>query len=287
MTSNIIIENKLKEYNIQSKQDELNALKEIFQEIALGALSRTDFFKYAGFQGGTCLRILYGLPRFSEDLDFIFKKTNRQFVWEPLLSRIKTEFASYSLNLETKERQKADASIKTAFIKDDSFGQILNLSYQGSVSDMQKIQIKLEIDTDPPMGSEFESKYLDFPYPFSVSLQDLNSLFAGKCHALLCRVYTKGRDWFDFLWYVSRKTSLNLNFLQNALMQTGPWQDQILSINKDWVINELRAKIISINWEMARKDVERFLKPTEFENLKLWSTDLFLHYLEKLEHYLV
>lgn len=286
MSINVIIENKLKEYNIQSKQDEINALKEIFQEIVLCALSRTDFFKYAGFQGGTCLRILYGLPRFSEDLDFILKAPNAHFAWTPLLHSIQTEFLSYNLNLEAKERNSANAAIKTAFLKEDSFGKILNLSYKRNVSDIQKIQIKLEIDTNPALGSEFESQYLDFPFPFTISLQSFPSLFSGKCHALLCRAYTKGRDWFDFIWYVSRKTSLNYVFLQNALIQTGPWKNQNITIDKTWLIKNLKEKILSTDWNSAKKDVENFLRPAELQSINIWSQNFFLNYLNRLEGYL-
>jgi predicted nucleotidyltransferase component of viral defense system len=282
MNNDKIIERRLLQYEIQTKQDELNALKEIFQEIALSALSRTDFFKQAGFQGGTCLRVLYGLQRFSEDLDFILLSQNPTFDWDPFLNRIQEEFRSYNLNLESKDRSKTTGPVKKVFIKEDSFGQILNLTYARDRSDIQKIQIKLEIDTHPPTGSDFESKFLDFPYPYSITLQDLKSLFAGKCHALLCRTYTKGRDWFDFVWYASQRTKLNYVFLQNALHQTGPWQGKKVDVNKEWVAESLKDKILATDWETAKKDVEKFLKPRELESLKLWGKEFFLSCLEKI-----
>lgn len=281
-----IIESRLKQYPIQSKQDETNALKEIFQEIALAALSRSDFFKQAAFQGGTCLRILYGLPRFSEDLDFILQEPNTSFTWAPYLEKIHSEFASYNLSLEIQDRSKVNNNIKKAFIKKDSFGQILNLAYKRNTADFQKIQIKLEIDINPPTGSLFDRNFLDFPFPFSLTLQDLPSLFTGKCHALLCRAYTKGRDWFDFIWYVSQKIKLNYPFFQEGLNQSGPFQNQNLVINKDWIIRELKNKVISIDWESARNDVSSFIKVQELDSLKLWSQDFFIHMVEKLEKYL-
>ena len=121
MKENTIIESRLKQYAIQSKQDELNTLKEIFQEIALSALARSDFFKIASFQGGTCLRILYGLPRFSEDLDFILLKPASEFQWDFYLEKIRAEFVSYDLKLETKERFVLKSTVKTAFLKEDFF----------------------------------------------------------------------------------------------------------------------------------------------------------------------
>lgn len=286
MIENKIIENKLALYNIKSMQDETNALKEIFQEIALSALARTDFFLQTGFQGGTCLRIIYGLQRFSEDLDFLLAEPNFSFDWKPYLDKIQEEFSNYNLNLAVTDRSKVDNSVKKAFIKEDSFGQILKLTYKRNISDIQKVQIKLEIDINPPNGSEFETKFLDFPYPYSITLQELKSLFAGKCHALLCRTYTKGRDWFDFIWYVSRKTAINYNFLENALHQTGPWEGKNISINRQWIIENFENKIINTDWESAQKDVARFLKVEEFEGLKIWNQNFFLAMLGKLENYL-
>lgn len=286
MKENTIIESRLQQYTIQSKQDELNALKEIFQEIALSALARTDFFRSACFQGGTCLRIMYGLSRFSEDLDFILLKPNLAFHWEPYLKKIRHEFASYDLKLETSDRSSLTSHVKKAFLKEDSFGQILNLNYERNIADTRKIQIKLEIDINSPWGSQSEVKFLAFPYPFSLSLQDLESLFSGKCHALLCRPYAKGRDWFDFIWYVSRKTKLNYFFLSSALQQTGPWSRGDLKIDKKWIIDQLRIKILSMDWGAVKNDVVRFLKPKEAQNLRLWDKNFFMHMLEKMESYL-
>lgn len=280
-----IIENRLKDYDIRSKQDELNAIKEIMQEIALAGLFRSDFFKHAAFQGGTCLRILYGLNRFSEDLDFILLQSDPQFEWQIFLKNVQLEFETYGMNLELKDRSMVDSIVKMAFIKEDSFGKLLTLTYPRSRSDVQKIQIKLEVDTDPPAGSTFDVKYIDFPYPFSVTLQDKQSLFSGKLHAMLCREYVKGRDWFDFVWYVSQKTPINYVFLENALFQKGPWQGKTLSVEKAWIIKELKQKIMSMDWEKVKQDVIRFLRPRELESLALWNTTFFLSYLEKLEKY--
>lgn len=281
-----IIENRLKQYNIHSKQDELNAVKEIMQEIALAALARTNFFRQAAFQGGTCLRILYGLSRFSEDLDFIVLNTVHPFEWKPFLEKMQFEFETYGLHLEIQDRSTVDNAVKKAFIKEDSFGKLLTLMYPRSVSDIQKIQIKLEIDTNPPLGSQVEVKYVDFPYPFSVTVQEPATLFAGKCHAMLCREYVKGRDWFDFIWYVSQKTPINYLFLKNGLVQSGVWKNEMLSVTKDWVIEALNTKIKSIDWDGAKQDVMRFLRPRELESLMLWGVPFFLQAVEKLAAYL-
>ena len=265
-----IIEDRIREYKPASKRDELHAFKEIAQEITLLALSRAEFFKQGAFQGGTALRIVYGLARFSEDLDFILFQPNPQFVWQPYLNEIKLEFESWGFSLQVQDRSETN-------------GKVLRLMYSRNVSDVQIVQIKVEIDTNPPVGSDFEAKLLEFPTPYSIVVQTPGSLFAGKLHALLAREYIKGRDWYDFIWYVSRGTPINYPLLTQALLQQGPWaKEKNLDINRQWICQELTKKVHSIPWEQARRDVEAFLKPRELESLKLWSTAFFEHFIEKI-----
>jgi len=271
-----IIEERIREYNPTGKEEELNAFKEIAQEIVLSGLSRADFFKYAAFQGGTCLRIVHGLNRFSEDLDFVLFQPNLDFKWNQFFHEIDLEFSGYGLRLEVKDRSKAEDTVKKAFLKEHSFGQVLKLIYERTRSDVQVVNIKLEIDTNPPAGSHFETKIIRFPEPFSIVVQDLPSLFAGKIHALLCRDYIKGRDWFDFVWYTSKKIEVNLSNLQNALIQQGPWKGTDLSINKNWVDEQLRKKIENIDWNIAKRDVQPFLRGRQLRTLDLWSKDFFM-----------
>jgi hypothetical protein len=281
-----IIENKLNEYKPKTKQEEFNALKEICQEIALCGLSRSSFFKKGAFQGGTCLRILYGLKRFSEDLDFILLKPEKNFSWQQYLKSIELEFISFGLNLEILDRSEIEGAIKRAFLKENSFIKILKLKHSYLPSDKQAIKIKLEIDINPPQGSFYETHYLDYPYPFSVLCQDMPSLFASKCHSLLCRKYIKGRDWFDFLWYISKKSQINYKFLTNALFQEGPFKGQKLPIDKKWIIHNLHNKIDEIDWKIVRLDIEAFLKPQDHKYIESWNKDLFFSMLKKLETYL-
>ncbi len=278
-----VIEDRIRAYNPISKHDELNAFKEISQEIALLALSRAEFFKHAAFQGDTCLQIVYGLPRFSEDLDFILLKPNPQFIWQQYLNEIKLEFDSWGFSLQIKDRSEVNNSVKKAFLKENSFGKVLQLMYTREQSDAQTIQIKVEIDTNPPLGSDFDSKLIEFPTPYSIQAQSLPSLFAGKLHALLCRKYVKGRDWYDFIWYITKNTPINYTFLKQALLQQGPWtHEQNMIVDRQWICEELTKKVNSIDWEQARRDVEVFLKPRELESLKLWSPYFFAHFIEKI-----
>jgi predicted nucleotidyltransferase component of viral defense system len=277
-----IIEERLKEYNPRSPRDELNALKEITQEIALSALARANFFNKAAFQGGSCLRIVHGLNRFSEDLDFILFKPDRAFMWEPFLKALQLECKLYSLDFDIIDRSQADRAVKMAFLKESSLGKVFVFTHPRGVSDKQIIKIKLEIDTNPPAGSNFEKSFINFPYSFSIVSQDLPSLFAGKCHALLCRPFIKGRDWFDFVWYVSKKVVPNYAHLTHAIDQEGPWKNQNITVTKGWLIEALTEKIETIDWVYAKHDAENFLREQEREGLNVWGKEFFLAMVKKL-----
>ena len=277
-----MIQDRLDGYGCQSTLEQEQALREITQEIVLAALGRTDFFQKAGLQGGTCLRIFHGMNRFSEDLDFALQKQDRSFTLKPYLDDLAKELRAYGYGLELDDRSKVDQAVRMAFVKDDSLGNLLRLNYKPATGPLRKLRIKLEADTNPPAGATFETKYLDFPFPSAVCVFDLPSLFAGKLHALLCREYLKGRDWFDFLWYTARKTPVNYVLLSSALDQMGLWQGQRMRVDRTWCIQQLRARIEASNWKQARDDVRRFVKPNELPSLDLWGQELFLAQTDKL-----
>jgi predicted nucleotidyltransferase component of viral defense system len=276
------IQKRLDGYGATNSVEEGQATKEIIQEVALYALWRAGFFEVAAFQGGTSLRILHALPRFSEDLDFMLKEPDPAFDWSGYLVQLLACFGEYGLKSEALSKGRMEQRIKKAVIKDSSLTSQLNLSfYQGHAG--QKINIKLEIDVEPPAESGYEYTYLDFPTDFEVCHQDLSSNFALKIHALLCRGYLKGRDWYDFNWYIKQGVSPNLPHLKNALVQYGPWQGQgDLAVDRAWLTAVLQEKITGIDWAEATGDVERFLKPAEAQSLSLWSTRFFSAKLEQL-----
>lgn len=277
-----IIQEKLAAYQCVSLQEETHALKEITQELVLASLARSGFFKAAAFQGGTCLRILYGLDRFSEDLDFILQNPDAEFSFAPYLKPLQDEFQAYGYHLNVDDRSSLDGAVKKVFLKDESIGKVLSLEFKRPRQNPLPIKVKLEVDTRPPEGSAFEQRILDFPFPFAIIVQDRPSLFAGKCHALLCRDYVKGRDWYDFVWYVGRKTTINFNFLSQAIFQTGPWKGQSLSMDKAWFLSAMETNVKGIDWNAAKADVQRFLRPAQLPVLDLWSTEFFLDRLAKL-----
>lgn len=278
----VMVEEKLKSYRASSEIEEIQALREITQEIILASLARTDFYEYAAFQGGTCLRIFYGLNRFSEDMDFTFIRGNPTFAWKPYLEQVIRDVASYGYNMEITDRRETDSHVRLAFLKDDTLGKILQLQYAGKTSQLGKIKIKLEIDTNPPGGGTNELKYVDFPYISPIVVQTPDTLFAGKIHALLCRNYVKGRDWYDFIWYTSRRTAVNYQYLEKALQQSGPWENTDIHVDQNWLYNKLLERITTIDWKKAAMDVRRFVPVREQASLDYWNTQVFLLQLEKM-----
>jgi predicted nucleotidyltransferase component of viral defense system len=271
----------LDSYNAANPIEEEQATREIFQEVALYALWRADFFEIAAFQGGTSLRILHGLPRFSEDLDFILKEPDPGFQWNPYLEKLLTGLLEFGLHSEAIDKSRMDQHLKKALLKDNSISNQLNLSFDREHLN-RKLRIKLEIDVNPPNGSGFDYSYLDFPLDFEVCHQDLASNFSLKIHALLCRPYLKGRDWYDFNWYVKKGIHPNLPHLQAALHQHGPWKGQSMNIDQSWLKIALVDKVSAIDWKEATADVTRFLSATEQQSLRLWGARFFLNKVEKI-----
>ncbi|MEE9421731.1 MAG: nucleotidyl transferase AbiEii/AbiGii toxin family protein [Gammaproteobacteria bacterium] len=269
-----LLQQRLDNYKVTSPVEEEQATKEIMQEVALYALWRAGFFEVAAFQGGTSLRILHKLPRFSEDLDFILKEPNPDFEWGGYLDPLLDSLQEFGLQSEALDKSRMDQRIKKALLKDNSVSNQMNLAfYRGHPG--KKLTIKLEIDVNPPECSGYEYTYLDFPLDFEVCSQDLSSNFALKIHALLCRPYLKGRDWYDFNWYIKQQIQPNLPHLQAALYQFGPWSGQSITVDIDWLHKTMAKKIADVDWQEAANDVERFLNTSERESLTLWSERFF------------
>ncbi len=217
-----VFSEKLRDYNPENEIEQEHVLQELMQMLTLSMLAKSDFFTLAAFQGGTFLRIFHNLERFSEDLDFTLKQQCSAFDWAPYLELVRKECEAEGIHLEVIDKSRSSDAVKKAFLKSDSIGKILILDLPFDRFVKRKIKIKFEIDTNPPPGSQFETQYLSFPIPAPVTTQKLPSSFAGKLHALLCRPYVKGRDWYDFLWYVSKKTLLEAMLLENAVKQIRP-----------------------------------------------------------------
>jgi len=276
-----IIQKRLEtHYELNTAEDELNALKEITQEVALYALYKVGFFEKACFMGGTCLRIVHSLDRFSEDLDFSTRKVDLNFKLDEYLEKAMDIMNPYGYGLTIDEKDLADKSVQSRFLKDDSIKKVLTFKHKQD--ERQKIKIKVEIDTNPPEGAVEKTEFIDFPEDFQILAYDLPSLMSGKLHALLCRTYEKGRDWYDYSWYVRSNYSPNLKLLENALKQLGPWKGEDIQVDEKFLKDALVKKIESLNWEDIKKDVRKFLSPEKAQTLDIWSSDFFKSKVKKM-----
>ena len=274
------VQQMIEKYNCKNTADYKNALKEVIQEVALCGLSRSGFFKKAAFYGGTALRIFYGLDRFSEDMDFSLMAEDKDFNINIYFSYLANELLAngFELHIERKEKS-AESDIQSAFIKGNTLIHLLKIVPTADailgVSDTELIKIKFEVDTNPPEGATYEIKYGLLPVPYAVQMYDEASLFAGKIHAVLCRSWknrVKGRDYYDYLWYLARGTKVNILHLQKRLEQSGEWTSaQKLTTQK--VIELLCERFASINFENAKNDVLPFI--ADSRKLDLWNKDFF------------
>ncbi len=275
-----LVQKKLDSYNPKSGQEEMNALKEITQEIALYSLQKVGFFQDVCFLGGTSLRIIHGLDRFSEDLDFSTIAISPNFDLTAYLERAMNYMNAYGYDLSINKDDLADKAVQSQFLKDDSIKKILTFKHRHDLR--SKIKIKIEVDTQPPAGATYGVEYIDFPIHFAINQYDLPSLMAGKLHALLCRPYTKGRDWYDLLWYLSRGIKPNLILLKNSLFQLGPWSGKEQELDVLFIKAGLEDQVKALNWKHAVDDVRPFLTSESAETLGPWGEHFFSKKLEKL-----
>ena len=280
-----LLQNRLESYRCTSAEEEFNAIREMLQEMILAALSRTDFFVRAAFHGGTQLRIFEGVRRFSEDLDFalVSKETGLDLL--PYMEKVAEEMSALGVQLEVKDRTNAAMTVKKGFLKNDSLVRILELRFvgkKGSVGSPGKIVIKMEVDANPPTGATYRAAQLFFPFPASVRSFDRESSFAGKMHALLCRQYVKGRDWFDFVWYVGERVKINHALLSSALDQVGPWAGHGVATDDKWVGEQLLQVICRIDWAEARRDVLPFVYASDRPSVDLWNEAFFANLVNRL-----
>ena len=270
----------LEKYDCQRLEDSLHALREILQEIALLGLWRSKFFEKAAFYGGTALRTLYGLDRFSEDLDFTLLEPHPDFDLSSYANALERELAAFGFDVHVELHHKAvDSPIQSAFLKAHTLSQLLVIetatALTTSIPKGQLLKIKLEIDTDPPAGFTTETRYLLMPIPFAVRTLTTADLFAGKMHAVLCRRWktrVKGRDWYDLVWFAGHHPQLHLAHLEQRMRQTGHWSEPD-PLSETSFGQHLDRAIENLDIKQARQEVEPFVKNPQ--TLALWSGDFF------------
>ncbi len=262
-----------------SKIHEQTKIREILQQTALLGLERHGFFEKAAFYGGTALRILYGLDRFSEDLDFTLLKPNSEFNFMPFLEGMRKELASFGFEMEVAVKQKnIETSVQSAFLKMNTIQLYIAIGDEEKskkVNHNEKVQIKLEIDTDPPPHYRVQNKLVLNPVSFYVLTLHKSDLFAGKTHAALYRAWkgrVKGRDWYDIIWYITNKIPLSLIYLASCMRQAGNLgHDEPLDRSK--LLTLLHERIDTIDWVSAKADMHPFI--SDPQRLEIWSSQYF------------
>lgn len=272
-----ILEKMLSRYKLSTDADYFNATREIMQEIALAGLYRGGFFNKAAFYGGTCLRIFHKIDRFSEDLDFSLLKGDRDFKLEPYFKAVITEFEALGIGVQISQKQKKQKiNIESAFLKPKNDVYVFNFTNQ------KMLKIKFEVDTNPPLGFKVENKLLLQPFSFFVNCLTLPDLFAGKTHALLFRTWknrVKGRDWYDFEWYVRNRIKLNLSHFAQRACQTKHLTSN--TISKEDFKAILKDRIHKVDFNSAAKEVSSFINNPESVNI--WSKEYFLQIADLIE----
>lgn len=273
-----MIKEWLEEYKPRNHDEAENALREIMQEIALAGLGRSGFFEKAAFYGGTALRIFYGVKRFSEDLDFSLLEVSPDFQLQPYLDGMLNEFNALGIDVTIKEKVKNKrTAIDSAFLKPGTEWKELILRGiipQEKISMRPDIKIKLEVDTNPPLGFTTEEKLLLRPFSFYTKCFTAPDLFAGKMHALLYRKWKgriKGRDWFDMEWYIKNNIPLHLEHFVIRSMQSGAWKKE--SMTREEFTQLLIDKIDQLSMDDIKEDIVRFIP--DDKPLEIWSRDYF------------
>lgn len=246
-----------------------NAEQEVCQKIALAGLHRGGFFEHAAFYGGTCLRMFHGLPRFSEDMDFSLVEKRDDVHLENYFDAIREEFhlAGFEIDIVKKEK-KTFGRVESAFLKENT--ETYDIKFQTK----KMVKVKIELDTDPPLLFNTEQRLLLKPYSFMTRCFILPDLFAGKMHALVYRAWQnriKGRDWFDFEWYVRNEVPLDFQHLQARIRE---FSDQ--DVSREEFMEQLRSKLSTANIENVKQDVLPYISSNQYHELEIWSNDYFL-----------
>ena len=274
---NSIFDQMLSRYEIKTNEDKHNAIHEVMQQVTLSAMYRAGFFNKAAFYGGTCLRIFHELARFSEDMDFSLLEKDENFTLENYFDAIHSEFKALGREVNIiRKIKKHTTQIESAFLKDNT--EIYNVEFQTE----RAVKIKIEVDKNPPLNFKTEYKLLLLPYSFMTRCFNLPGLYAGKMHALLFRNWknrVKGRDWYDFEWYVRKGCSIDFEHLVDRSVQCGYAGTQ--KFTKEMCVDLLKERIENTNIEMVKTDVRPFIKNTK--ELDIWSTDYFLQLTDMIK----
>jgi predicted nucleotidyltransferase component of viral defense system len=262
-----IFEQMVAQHTIAGDNDRKNALYEVMQQVVLSGLYRGGFFKEAAFYGGTCLRIFHGLRRYSEDMDFSLLAKNPNFTLETYFPAIIEEARLLGRTVTiTKKDKRTFGKVESAFLKDNT--DVYNLTFQTE----KTLKIKIEVDVNPPLEFSTEQKLLMQPFSFTTRCFTLPDLYAGKMHALTFRAWKnriKGRDWYDFEWYVRNRVALDFDHLR---VRTKEFND--IDLTKELFLELLKERISKADIDVVKADVIPYI--IDKRELDIWSNDYFL-----------
>lgn len=271
-----IFDDLVEQYHPMTDDARKSAQREVMQKIALAGLNRGGFFEHAAFYGGTCLRIFHGLNRFSEDMDFSLIEKNSNVHIENYFQPIVDEFRAIGMPVEiVKKDKKAFGRVESAFLKEDT--EAYDIKFQTR----KMLKVKIELDTNPPLQFSTEQHLLMQPYSFSVRIFTLPDLYAGKMHALVYRAWQrriKGRDWYDFEWYVRNGIALDFNHLQ-ARIKEFSGED----VNRDQFMQQLRNKLATSDIDNVKQDVLPYISHEQRRELDFWSNNYFLQLADMIK----
>lgn len=283
-----VVQQMVAAYRPDTTRAYIRALREVLQRLVLLGLWRARFYEHAAFYGGTALRILHGLDRYSEDLDFSLASPRPGFELRPYLAALETELRAFGFDVQASQREAATprSAIRSAFLKGNTLRQLVAVRAPESLTQTvhrdQVLTIRLEIDTDPPPLFDTEVRYELAPVPFGVRVCVPSDLLAGKMHALLCRRWktrVKGRDWYDLVWFAAFHPTMHLAHLEARMVQSGHWPADEPLTESSW--RRLMAEAIDrLDVDRARKDAEPFVN--DLGALALWSRPFFHDVVRRL-----
>jgi len=271
---NDIFEQMLSQYQIVTDKDKQNAMYEVMQQVTLAGLYRGGFFNKAAFYGGTCLRIFHKLDRFSEDIDFSLLSRDESFNLEDYFPAVIEEFKTLGRDVVINKKNKKNfGQVESAFLKDNT--EVYDVAFQTEKS----LKIKIEVDINPPLKFITEQKLLVQPFSFMTRCFSLPDLYAGKMHALAFRNWktrVKGRDWYDFEWYVKNGVQLDFTHLQERILEFNG-----IEMTKEQYLITLKERLSSTDIKMVKQDVQPFIKHQE--SLEIWSNEYFLQLADMIK----
>ena len=257
----------------------LNTAREIVQEAILSGLSRSNFFGHAAFQGGTSLRIFHGLDRFSEDLNFCVVEDGYEVDFDRISDFICNELESLGLVYRLDKVKRSDGNITGCFIEGNAVETLSLMGYQErlikQVHPNTLLKVKIDIDKEIPGGFGLEHVYKEYPFNYGATLLDFPSLFAGKTSAVITRHWRnriKGRDLYDFEWYIGREVKLNTRFLENNLIREGLVKES--ELDRETLLSILEERFNKIDYGNALADLRAFIRPSKIPTD--WDADLFI-----------